>query len=117
MEEAIAKRTFDDKTSHLLSKPTSLHKRVDEVKERAVDVGFSILRDVGPFSPRYFQIFDKEGNMILDDGTRLAVADMTLSGLEPQVVINYGSEVFRFLHWLSALGLSLREISDLRVHP
>ena len=92
MEEKIAKGVVDDMTGHLVVKPTSLHARADDVKERAIDLGFAILKEFGSFSPRFSQAFDCDGMMILDEGTRLALAEIILSGLEPQVVIDYGSE-------------------------
>ena len=44
-----------------------------------------------------------------------AFFDMILHSVEPQAVINYGAEAFRFLRWLSAVGLSLGALPDLRV--
>ena len=79
-----------------MAKSTSLHERADDVRVRAIDLGFAILKETGPFSPRFSQTFDSNGKVVLDDGTRMALADIILSGLEPQAVINHGAEVFSF---------------------
>ena len=47
-------------------------------------------------SPRFEQVFDEDGKLPSDQGMIEAFNDMTLFGVEPQVVLNYGSEAFRF---------------------
>ena len=53
MEEKIAKGFVEDKTSHLLTQSTSLHERADGIKVRAIDLGFLILKEMGPFLPSF----------------------------------------------------------------
>ena len=83
----MPKGVADDKTGHLGGTTASLHSRADTLRERAINLGFTILKECGPFSPRYSQSFDRNGNMCLDEGTTLALADIVLSGLEPRVAI------------------------------
>ena len=115
MEEKIAEGVEVDKTSHLATESSTLHARADHLKERVIDLGFAILYETVEFSPRYSQTFDAAGTCILDEGTKLALADIILAGVEPQVVLTYGAEVYRFIHWLSAVGLRFTEVTDLRV--
>ena len=68
-----------------------------------------------PISLRFSQFFDSAAKIVIDDGARRALEDMILFGLELQVVINYGSEIYKFSHWCCALGLTLSEVSDLRI--
>ena len=74
MEDKIARGVVKDKTSHLTAKSTSLHERADGVRDRAIDVGFDLLGEAGNLSPRYSQVFGCNGDIVLDEGTRMALS-------------------------------------------
>ena len=114
MEQKLAQGVEEDMSGHLMGPKVSLHERDDAQRAKAIDVGYLVLKHVGPVSSRYRQLYDGEA-ITQDQGMRDAFDDIIISGLEPSVVLNYGSECFRFIHWLEALGVSLKDLSDLRV--
>ena len=66
-------------------------------------MGQLILFEIGQISPRFSQLF-VDGRLVEDAGIVGAFNDIVLSGLEPQVVLNYCSEVVKFSHWMRATG-------------
>ena len=114
MEKCLAQGVKEDVQGHLAGPSVSLHQRDDNLRVKAIHVGQMILFDVGRASPRFSQLF-VDGVIVNDDGIVGAFNDMVLCGLEPQVVLSYGAEVSRFLHWMKATGLGFEDLSDLRV--
>ena len=113
MQEKLAVGAQEDKSGHL-GGSTSLHQRDEGLRVRAVELGYAVLQELGSASPRFQEIFP-EGALTRDPGLREAFDDMIIHGVDPKVVISQVAEVWRFLHWLSALGLSIGDISELRV--
>ena len=114
MEKRLAQGVEDDVQGHLAGPSCSLHQRDESLRAKAVNVGQSILLEIGISSPRFSQLF-VDGCLSDDPGLVEAFNDIVLSGLEPQVVLNYGSEAFRFIHWMKATKLDFEKLSDLRV--
>ena len=114
MEKSLAQGVKEDVQGHLAGPSVSLHQRDDSLRAKAIHVGQMILFDVSQASPRFSQVF-VDGVIVNDDGIVGAFNDMVLCGLEPQVVLSYGAEVSRFLHWMKATGLGFGDLSDLRV--
>ena len=115
MEAKIASGAVEDTVGHLSAESTSLHQRATDLRTRAIDTGYAILKEVGVQSPRYREIFDEGGCVSVDSGLIEAFNDIILHGLEPSVVLTYGAEVYRFLEWMRAISLGFESLTDLRV--
>ena len=113
MQETLARGAGDDTSGHL-GERTTLHKREEAKRSKAVDAGFLILKEVGPLSPRFADMFP-EGGIGVDLGIKEAMEDIILNGVEPQTVINHAAEIWRLFEWLKSLNLKLDEITELRI--
>ena len=113
MEQRLAAGASDD-LSGQGPPSTNLHQRDEGLRRKAVDLGYAVLQEVGSASPRFSEIFP-EGNLTQDKGMRDAFDDIILHGVDPKVVISQAAEVWRFLHWLQALGVEMSDVSELRV--
>ena len=115
LDEKLTKGQEEDLEGHLVGSIASLHVRAQTQRDKAVATGYLVLREVGAVSPRFSQVFTESGETVSDMGILSAFNDMILAGLEPQIVLNYCTESFRFLQWLTSLGLDLKSLNDLRV--
>ena len=75
-------------------KDTTIHKREDGRRAKAIDVGLMILKEAGYFSPRFTDIFP-DGFLTFDNALLSDFGNVILKGVEPQAVIHHGAEVWR----------------------
>ena len=113
MQENLARGAGDDTSGHL-GERTTLHKREEAKRSNSVDARFLILKEVGPLSHRFADLFP-EGDVGVDPGIKNAMEDIILNGVEPQTVINHAAEIWRLFEWLKPLNIKLDEITELRI--
>ena len=115
LDERLLRGQSEDLGGHLDVNGATLHTRAEAQKEKAVESGYLVLKEVGSISPRFSQVFNESGDKVSDLGIIGAFNDIVLAGLEPQVVQNYCTESFRFLQWVASIGLDIKSLNDLRV--
>ena len=113
MELKLALGHEDDKVGHG-GKDTTIHKREDARRAKAIDVGLMILKEVGVASPRYKEIFPCD-MLTSDKGMLSAFENIILNGIEAQAVIHHGAEAWRLFEWLGTLNMDLVDASQLRL--
>ena len=96
MQENLARGAGDDTSRHL-GERTTLHKREEAKRSKAVDAGFLVLKEAGPLSPRFADMFP-EGDVGVDPGIQNATDDIILNGVEPQAVINHAAKILSLIH-------------------